>query len=138
MDNSRFDQLARKLSAAESRRGAVTTLAAASLGLGLTRFGLGDALARKKKNKKKKKKKKNKNNNTNPNENTKNLSEACSNTDECIGDLLCQVANSQQSCPGQEVGTYCCVPTDVQAQCNTSCDCCGLDVICNGGYCQSA
>jgi hypothetical protein len=120
------------LSSTESRRAAVRSLTAASLGLGLTRLGLGDALAGKKHKGKRKKKRKNKN------ENTKELREQCLKTSQCKGDLLCKAANSQQSCPGQEFGTFCCVETDVQAPCEDDCDCCGLDVICNGGYCQSA
>jgi hypothetical protein len=127
MDNTRFDRLTRELLSVDSRRNAVRTLAAASLGLGLLRFGSSRAVA---KNKKKKNKKKN--------QNTRDLRESCSKTYQCKGDLLCQPANSQQSCPGQETGKFCCVETDVQAKCNDSCDCCGLDVICNGGFCQSA
>ena len=127
LDSTRFDILTRTLSSTESRREAVRTLTAAGLGLGVTRLGLGTALAGKHKGKRKRKKK-----------NTKDLREECSKTSQCKGDLLCRFANSQQSCPGQETGKFCCVETDVQAPCEDSCDCCGLDIICNDGYCQSA
>jgi hypothetical protein len=133
MDSTRFDKLTRELLAVNSRRGAVRTLAAASLGLGLTRLGATGAGAGKNKNNNKNKKKKNK-----KPQNTKDLGESCSHTSQCKGELRCDIAYSQQSCPGQETGKFCCVQTDVQAKCNDSCDCCGLDVICNGGYCQSA
>jgi hypothetical protein len=110
----------------------VRTLTAAGFGLGLSRLGSGDALATKKDRRKKRRRKKNND------ANTKDLREQCTKTSQCKGDLLCQPANSQQSCPGHETGKFCCVETDVQAPCEDSCDCCGLDVICNGGYCQSA
>jgi hypothetical protein len=134
MDNTRFDRLTRELLSVDSRRNAVRTLAAASLSLGLVRLGSSRAVAKNKKKRNKKKKNKNKNQNVD----TKNLREPCTSSVECKGNLLCDIAYSQQSCPGQETGTFCCVQTDVQAKCNDSCDCCGLDVICNGGYCQSA
>ena len=152
MDSTRFDTLTRDVAAATSRRGLLgSTFAGTLAGLGLAPLLGAEETEAAKSCKKKCQKKDNKDARkkckkkckptdtiTNPNANTKALRQACTSTEECIGDLLCQGANSQQSCPGQEVGTFCCVPTDVQASCDNGCDCCGLDVICNGGYCDSA
>jgi hypothetical protein len=116
MDNTRFDSLARNLSTTGSRRGAFRTMAAAGLGLGLTRLGFDVAAGKKKKGKKK-------------------LDARCKKSDECKGDLLCKNANSQNSCYDQ-TERRCCKKDG--AQCEDSCDCCGVDVICNGGFCQGA
>ena len=60
MDSNRFEHLTRTLSSTETRRGAVKTLAAASLGLGLTRLGMGGVRAGKKNKHKDKNKNKDK------------------------------------------------------------------------------
>ena len=98
-------------------REVLKSVAAAGLGLGLARIGLGSASA-KGKNKKKK----------------KAVGVRCSKNDQC-GGLQCKVSNSQQSCyPENE--KRCCKP--IGAKCDDGCECCGIDVICNGGYCQGA
>jgi hypothetical protein len=134
MDGTGFDSLTRNLTTTGSRRGAFRTMAAAGLGLGLTRLDLSEALAKKKRRKKRKKKV-----NTSPPPlpppPTQTLGQTCSETSQCIGNLLCQVSNSQQSCYPDNVHR-CCVADGLP--CDNSCDCCGLDVICNGGYCQGA
>jgi hypothetical protein len=140
MDSARFDKLTRELLAANSRRDVVKTVAA-GLGVGLAWLGLHEELskAKGKKGKGKGKGKKNrKKRRRNKNVDTKGLREPCTETAECKGDLLCDVAYSQMSCPGQETGKFCCVQTDVQKRCEDGCECCGLDVICNGGFCQGA
>ena len=119
MDSTRFDALARSLSTAGSRRRAFHTLAAAGAGLGLAQLGFGVAAGKKKRHKKGKKK----------------LGARCKKSAECKGDLLCKNANSQNSCYDQ-TERRCCKKEG--AQCNDGCDCCGVDVICNGGFCQSA
>ena len=116
MENSRFDSLTRTLAATGSRRGAFRTMAAAGVGLGLTRLGLEQSLAAKKKKK-------------------KNLGARCGKADECKGNLLCKNSNSQNGCYDQ-TEKRCCVKED--QPCEDGCDCCGVDVICNGGFCQSA
>lgn len=129
MDSIRFDGIARELRSVDTRRGAVKTLAAAILGLGVVRVGMADAGARKK-NKKHKKKQND--------FNTKALGQFCAKSAQCQGDLICQIANSQNGFPERANQKVCCVPVDVQAKCDSGADCCGVDVICNGGYCQSA
>jgi hypothetical protein len=122
--------MARELRSMDTRRGAVKTLAAAFLGLGVAKLGLSEADARKKNRKRKNKKQKA--------DNTKGLGEFCSKSRQCEGDLICQIANSQNGFPERANDPVCCVPVDVQARCDSGADCCGVDVICNGGYCQSA
>jgi hypothetical protein len=119
IDGIRFDSVTRTLATTGSRRGAFRTMAAAGLGLGLTRLGPGRATA---KNKGKKKKK-------------RNLGDRCSKTDQCKGKYLCKLSNSQNSCY-DETERRCCVKEG--GSCDDSCDCCGVDVICNGGFCQDA
>lgn len=135
MDSARFDKLTRELLSANSRREAVKALVA-GLGVGVALLGASQrSTTLAKKGKKHGKKKKKKKDNT---IDTKALHQPCTKSSECIGDLLCDVANSQQSCPNQAVGKFCCVQTDAQKHCEDGCDCCGLDVICNGGFCQGA
>jgi len=125
LDSTRFDTLTRALSSAESRRGLVTTLAL-SLGLGVTALGLEDALARRHHHKHKKKKKK-------KGTNSKVLRQVCTKNYQCEGDLVCQLANSENGC-GQETGKHCCVLEG--GSCEDGCDCCGVGVICNGKKCD--
>jgi hypothetical protein len=113
MDSTRFDILSRKLAATSSRRGAIRTMAAAGLGLGLARIGLESAEAKKK----------------------KNLGARCKKSNECKGGLKCKKSNSQNGCYAK-TEERCCKP--VGSPCNDGCDCCGVDVICNGGYCDNA
>jgi hypothetical protein len=115
MDSIRFDSLARSLSTSDSRRGAFRALAATGLGLGLTRFRFAETDAKKK--------------------HKKSLGARCKKSDECKGDLLCKNANSQNSCYDQTERRCC---KKIGAACDDSCDCCGVDVICNGGFCQGA
>ena len=63
------------------------------------------------------------------------MGERCSNKDTCSSGLKCKKANSQNSCYA-ETEKRCCKP--IGAKCDDGCDCCGVDVICNGGYCQGA
>jgi hypothetical protein len=140
VDSARFDKLTRELLSANSRRDTVKALIA-SLGVGVAWLGGNhrlSAIAKKGKGKGKGKGKKKKKKKTDNTIDTKALHQPCTKSSECIGDLLCDVANSQQSCPNQAVGKFCCVQTDAQKHCEDGCDCCGLDVICNGGFCQGA
>jgi hypothetical protein len=133
MDDIRFDFLTRHLSTTGSRRGAFRTIGAAGLGLGLLRLSVGDTLAKHHKHKHKKKKKNN--GPPPPPPPTQNLGDTCSSAEQCIGGLQCQVSNSQNSCFDSSV-QRCCVADG--GRCDNSCDCCGIDVICNGHYCQGA
>jgi hypothetical protein len=117
METRRFDRLSVWLGASDSRRATLRALGAGVLASGVSGLGLGQALAKKGKNKK------------------KSLGATCKKTDQCKGQLLCKTANSQQSCyPTSQ--KRCCKKEG--AECDDSCDCCGIDVICNGGFCQSA
>lgn len=113
MDGTRFDVLTRRLSATSSRRGMLRGAAAAGLGLGLSRLGLGGAAAAAKKGNKR----------------------LCDSTAECKADLVCRKSNSQNGC-FDKTEKRCC--KQVGARCNSGCECCGVDVICNGHYCQKA
>jgi hypothetical protein len=146
MDGSAFDRLVRRIGEEGSRRGLLrSALAATVAGLGARSIlDADDAEAKsckKKCNKKnsssarkKCKKKCKKNNDTD----TIGLRQPCTKSSQCKGDLLCATANSQNSCPGQATGTFCCVQSEVQAHCEDGCDCCGVSVICNGGFCDNA
>ncbi len=116
MDTTRFDAISRELGAPSTRRSAIRTMAAAGLGLGLARRGFEAADAKKKKGKK------------------KNVTERCKKTDQCKGGLQCKIANSQNYYP--ETVKRCCKP--IGDECDDGFECCGVDVICNGGYCQGA
>jgi hypothetical protein len=128
MESTRFDAISRVLAGMSSRRNAMRTIAAGGLGLslGATGLELEDALARKHRRHRKKKNKKG--------TDTKVVRQTCQKTYQCQGDLVCQVANSENGC-GQEVGKHCCVP--LGGPCDDGCDCCGVGVICNGGYCDA-
>ena len=116
MDSTRFDGLARDLASPSTRRQALRTLAATGLGLGIARLGL-DGTDAKGKGKKKR------------------VTERCKKREQCGGGLQCKPSNSQNSCfPDTE--KRCCKP--VGAKCDNGCECCGIDVICNGGYCSNA
>lgn len=118
MDSTRFDSFTRILSVSDSRRGVVRTLSALGAGLGLTQFVPAPIAEAGKKRKRKKK-----------------LSKRCKKNKQCKGNLLCKKSNSQNSCfPSNK--KRCCVKEG--KPCDDSCDCCGIDVICNGGFCQSA
>ncbi len=117
MDSMRFDVMARKLSASDSRRGMFRTMAAAGLGLGLSGIGLGEALGKKKGKK-----------------GGKKVTARCKKTEECSGKLQCKKANSQNYYEKTE--KRCCIKEG--GSCDQGYECCGVDVICNGGYCQSA
>jgi hypothetical protein len=115
MDGTRFDGMARTFSATDSRRGMFKTMAAAGLGLGLSSVGLGQALGKGKKGGKK-------------------VTARCKKTEECSGKLVCKKANSQHYY--EETKKRCCIKEG--GRCDQGYECCGVDVICNGGYCQSA
>lgn len=117
MDRKRFDPLSRWLVASETRRATLRALGAGAVATGLGGVGLRESSA--KKNKKKK----------------KGLGARCKKTDNCKGELLCKPSNSQNSCY-DATQKRCCKKEG--AECEDSCDCCGVDVICNGGFCQSA
>lgn len=119
MDSMRFDVLARSLSGTETRRGMFKTMAAAGLGLGLSGIGLSEALGKKKKKKGKGK---------------KDVTARCKKSEECSGKLVCRKANSQNYY--DETVKRCCI--EEGDPCGVGYECCGVDVICNGGYCQSA
>ena len=116
MDGMRFDAVARKLSATDSRRGMFKTMAVAGLGLGLSGAGLSEALGKGKKGGKKK------------------VTARCKKTEECSGKLQCKKANSQNYY--EQTKKRCCIKEG--GRCDQGYECCGVDVICNGGYCQSA
>lgn len=147
MDGSAFDRLVRRIGEDGSRRSLLrSAVAGAFAGLGMTSLlGGEDAEAKsckKKCNKKnsdsaKKKCKKKCQKNTPSDADTIGLRQPCTSSAQCIGDLLCATANSQNSCPTQAIGTFCCVQSEVQAKCNDGCDCCGVSVICNGGFCDN-
>ena len=118
MDGMRFDVVTRSLSATETRRGMFKTMAAAGLGLGLSSVGLSQALGKGKKAKKGK----------------KQVTDFCKKTEECSGKLQCKKANSQNYY--EETKKRCCIKDG--GRCDQGYECCGVDVICNGGYCQSA
>jgi hypothetical protein len=113
----RFDTLTKWLVASGTRRSTFRVLAAGAVATGLGGAGVRESAA---KNKNKKK---------------KSLSARCKKTDECKGSLLCKPSNSQNSCY-DTTQKRCCKKEG--AECNDGCECCGVDVICNGGYCQSA
>jgi hypothetical protein len=145
MDGSAFDRLVRRIGEEGSRRGLLRSAFAATVaGLGAASvLDADDAEAKsckKKCNKKKdhKARKKCKKKCKNIDTDTIGLRQPCTKSSQCVGNLLCDVANSQNSCPGQETGTFCCVQSEVQAPCDDGCDCCGVDVICNGGFCDNA
>jgi len=113
VDSRRFDAFSRRLVIASSRRGVMRTMAAGGLGLGLANFGLDAASADGKK---------------------KKLGARCKKTNECKGSLKCKKANSETGCY-TKTEERCCKP--IGAPCNDGCDCCGIAVICNGGYCDA-
>ena len=110
MESTRFDSLSRKLASTSSRRSTFRGIAAAGLGLGLASIGIMSASAKKK------------------------VHARCKKSDECGGGLKCQKANSQHTYATTK--KRCCVP--VGGHCDDGIDCCGIDVICNGGYCDKA
>jgi hypothetical protein len=112
MEQTRFDAIARTLSTTRSRRGTFRALAAAGIGFGALRLGLDQADAKGK----------------------KKVTARCHKSDECGGTLQCKKANSQHTYTKTQ--KRCCVK--VGDHCNDGKDCCGVDVICNGGFCQSA
>lgn len=117
MDSNRFDSVTRGLATAESRRGAVKTLAAAGLGLGLARLGLGAADAKKKLK--------------------KQLNERCTKSKQCGKGLRCAFTEGADQCGNDGlIEKTCCIP--LGERCDYGCECCGTSVICNGHVCQSA
>jgi hypothetical protein len=92
-------------------------MTASGLGLGLLRLGLGGTAAKGKGKGK-----------------GKGVTARCKKTDECSGNLQCKKANSQHYY--EKTQKRCCIKEG--GRCNDGFECCGVDVICNGGYCQSA
>ena len=119
MDGMRFDAVARNLSATDTRRGVFRTMAAAGLGLGLSGVGLSEALGKSKGKGKK---------------GNKKVTARCKKSYECSGKLVCKKANSQNYY--EETKKRCCI--EEGGRCDQGYECCGVDVICNGGYCQGA
>lgn len=122
MDTTRFDAIARHLAKPTARRAALKTLAATGLAVGLTRVGLQPAPTDAKKGKKKKGPK-------------KPVGEQCNKSKSCANGLFCQIANDSQTCDGLSE-KRCCKP--IGADCEDGCECCGINVICNGGQCQQS
>jgi hypothetical protein len=114
MEHTRFDAITRTLTTTSTRRDTFRALAAAGLGLGALRLGLDQADAKGKGKKK--------------------VTARCHSTDECSGTLQCQKANSQHTYAKTQ--KRCCVKEG--DPCNDGKDCCGIDVICNGGKCDNA
>jgi hypothetical protein len=118
MDTRKFDALARELTTGTTRRQACKVIGAGSFGVALTRLGLGDAAAKQKRKKKK-------------------LGQTCKKGNECKGDLGCQLTQADADlCGTDSEAKRCCVP--LGGRCDYGCECCGIDVICNGHICQSA
>jgi hypothetical protein len=113
MDRRRFDPLGKWLATSDTRRSTFRALAAGAVATGLGGPSLGEALAKK----------------------GKGLGARCKKSDDCKGKLNCKPTNSQNSCY-DATQKRCCKKEG--ATCNDGCECCGVDVICNGGYCQSA
>jgi hypothetical protein len=113
MDRNRVDPLGKRLVTSETRRSTLRAMAAGALATGLGGLGLREALAKKK----------------------KSLGARCKKSDECKGKLNCKPTNSQNSCY-DATQKRCCKKEG--ATCNDGCECCGVDVICNGHICQSA
>jgi hypothetical protein len=116
MEGPRFDSIARQLSRGNTRRGLVKSLAAAGLGVSLTRTGWLSAEARKKRKKKK-------------------LGALCRKSNQCQGDLQCQVPGDDDTC-GWPTTTKRCCKKDGE-RCDYGCECCGPTSTCNGHVCQS-
>jgi hypothetical protein len=114
MDSTRFDAISRELAGTSTRRTALRTFAEAGFGLGLAGVGLKSASAGKK--------------------NKKIVGARCKKSEECKGKLVCKNANSQNYYPQTE--KRCCL--EIGEHCDDGIDCCGVDVICNGGYCDQA
>lgn len=139
MEGSHFDSLARALSEVRSRRSLGGLFAALTVVGSLSTLSLHEVAAGGKHKHHHKKPKKHKRRKKRPNTtDTLVLGQGCTETKQCQGDLVCQVANSQNGFPERANQPVCCVPVDVHAKCDTGADCCGVSVICNGGYCQSA
>jgi hypothetical protein len=118
MDTRTFDALARQLSTGTTRRQAAKVVGAGAFGVALTRLGFGEAAAKKKGKK-------------------KQLNQTCKKGNECQGDLGCQLTQADPDhCGTDSEAKRCCVPEG--GRCDYGCECCGLDVICNGHVCQSA
>ncbi|MFN8593540.1 MAG: hypothetical protein U0031_18935 [Thermomicrobiales bacterium] len=115
MNGMRFDALSRGLAGRESRRTVLRRLAVA--GLGVSVVGVEQTQARKRHK-----------------SGHKGLTERCKKSVECKGTTVCRTANSQHYYP--ETEKRCCL--ELGEHCNDGFECCGIDVICNGGYCQSA
>lgn len=123
MDSNRFDAFTRGISANDTRRGVLKTLAAVGAGLGLTQIGqLLEVEAGKKRRKRRNRKRK------------KKLNKRCKKNKQCKGKLACKKSDPENSCFGK-TKKRCCIREG--KPCDDSCDCCGINVICNGGYCQN-
>ena len=110
MDRKHFDIV--ELSVANNRRDALKALAAMGTGLTVAHLGRQTTLAGGK----------------------KHLSARCKKSSECSGSLICKKANSENGCFAK-TETRCCVK--LGGHCNDGCDCCGVGVICNGGFCDA-
>ena len=112
MESTRFDGMTRALTTTNSRRGALKALTAVGLSFGIARVGSGVATANGK----------------------KSLSARCKKSTECKGSLVCQKANAEHGCFAT-TEKRCCVK--LEGHCSDGCDCCGVGVICDGGFCKA-
>ena len=109
MEADRFDVLARSLTRARSRRGAMATVLGGTLGL----LGLSQTEAKRRHKHKHKHKPK-----------PKQLRQLCSpGKDRCSGDLECGTPTTRHTCSSSiPQGNWCCVQPGGSC---TECDCCG-------------
>jgi len=115
MAGSRLEPFSRWLVTRDTRRKTLRALAAGALAAGLGARGPRESLAKKKMK--------------------KILGARCKKSADCKGTLLCTPSNSQNSC--YDLTEKRCCKKEGE-RCDDSCECCGIDVICNGHYCQSA
>jgi hypothetical protein len=118
MDKRRFDWLGTWLATNDSRRMTLRALGAGILASGLSGLGLREATAKHKKKKGK-----------------KAVTQTCKTSSQCKGSLVCQLANSQNSSFPTTVKRCC---KKLGERCDDGGECCGIDVICNGHFCDAA
>ncbi len=116
MVGSRFEPFSRWLATHNTRRTTLRALAAGALAAGLGNLGPRESSAKKGKKK-------------------KILGARCKKSADCKGSLLCTPSNSQNSC--YDLTEKRCCKKEGE-RCDDGCECCGIDVICNGHFCQSA
>jgi hypothetical protein len=115
MDGTHFDSLTRRLSTSSTRRRFWLAVGGGTLGLAFAQVGPVQARDL-------------------PRCFGKKTGERCSGRTFCCGGNVCDYANAQHYYETTE--KRCCKPTG--APCQKHRDCCGLDVLCDGGYCVMA